>query len=128
MRSGTPTDGVVRNYLGTMTYNHITNWDIKSINLQETYSTNWTESNYWQHKQIATNELSQVVGNFKGSLEEVSKILGKSFDLSTFSNELEKSKYYAELLKEYVFEDIRANEFPDRPSRKKCMFLRIQTG
>jgi hypothetical protein len=37
------------------------------------------------------------------------------------------SKYYSMLLKEYVFEDIRINEFPNKPSRKKCIFLAPQS-
>lgn len=33
------------------------------------------------------------------------------------------SKKNKEILKEYVFEDIRAKEFPEYPSRRNCMFL-----
>jgi len=31
-------------------------------------------------------------------------------------------KYTAELLKEFVFEDIRQQEFPLKPSRRRCLF------
>ncbi len=106
-----------------MTYNHITGWDIKSINLESTYSTNWTESNYWRHKQVATNEVAHITDSLIATLHQVLTVMGRTVDLSTFSNELQKSKYYAELLKEYIFEDVRRNEFPDKPSRKSCMFL-----
>jgi hypothetical protein len=33
------------------------------------------------------------------------------------------SKYAAQALKEYVFDEIRAMEFSSRPSRRRCMFL-----
>ena len=45
------------------------------------------------------------------------------FDFSELSQQIQKSKYYAELLKEYIFEEVRTFDFPNKPSRKKCMFL-----
>lgn len=32
------------------------------------------------------------------------------------------AKYSSELLKEYIFEEVRQNKFPDKPSRKNCIF------
>ena len=41
----------------------------------------------------------------------------------TFGEILTHNKYTAEVLKEYVFEDVRSSEFAGRPSRRRCMFL-----
>lgn len=36
---------------------------------------------------------------------------------------LTQGKYASELLKEYVFEEVRSTEFPQRPSRRRAMYL-----
>jgi len=36
---------------------------------------------------------------------------------------LQDGKYTTQVLKEYVFEEVRRTEFPEKPSRKRCMFL-----
>ena len=44
-------------------------------------------------------------------------------DIDFINEELQMSKYYAELLKEYLFENIRLTHFPDKPTRFNCIFL-----
>lgn len=58
-----------------------------------------------------------------GTLNLILGLIDRSEDFSSLPKELRKSKYYAELLKEYIIEDVRAREFPEKPSRKSCMFL-----
>ena len=108
-----------------MTFKHITNWTEENISFEKTYETNWAISNYWQNKTTNETELltATSVSSLIDGLQSVISMLGQSFDFSQFTNELQKSKYYAELLKEYVFEEVRQTEFPNKPSRKKCMFL-----
>lgn len=42
--------------------------------------------------------------------------------IKMFEPFLGHGKYTAELLKEFVFEDVRQREFPSRPSRRRCLF------
>ena len=44
-------------------------------------------------------------------------------DLEEIRRFLLHAKYSSELLKEYIFEEIRASEFPQVPSRMRCLFL-----
>ena len=106
-----------------MTFKHITNWTKENINFNDTYQTSWDLSNYWTNKVSNENELLTPANSLFDSIQSILNSMGNSFDFSQLSSEIQKSKYYAELLKEYVFEDIRLTEFPDKPSRKKCIFL-----
>lgn len=104
-------------------FRHITNWEKGSIVIGKTYGTNFTESNYWNYKLKAdygsVNPLSEIIS----LLDPVLKVLGKNIDLTPISKEVQRTRYYAETLKEYIFEDIRSREFNGKPSRRKCMFL-----
>lgn len=106
-----------------MKFRHITTWTSDNIQTGEVYETVWAASNYWLNKQTNENELLPTANDIFGSMQDILKAFGKSFDFSEISQEIQKSKYYAELLKEYIFEEIRTSDFPDKPSRKKCMFL-----
>jgi hypothetical protein len=107
-----------------MIFKHFSHWDPASIDSSTTYNTdNWQSSSYWLNKQV---DEVQIQGTVEPLIEGISKILrlfGQTLDISPLSSEIQKAKYYSELLKEYIFEDIRINEFPSKPSRKKCMFL-----
>jgi intein/homing endonuclease len=106
-----------------MTFKHITNWTKENINFVDTYATTWEASNYWTNKISNETELLASSNSLFNSINSVLSMFGKSFDFSTLESELQKSKYYGELLKEYIFEEIRLTEFPHKPSRKKCIFL-----
>lgn len=106
-----------------MTLKHFSSWTKENIKLDEVYQTSWAESNYWKNKQTDQNQIKNTIDPLFDSLNQIFKMLGKNFDTSKITDEIQKSKYYSELLKEYIFEDIRICEFPDKPSRKKCMFL-----
>jgi Protein of unknown function (DUF2441) len=69
----------------------------------------WSESLHWRSKRIrpvAAHTLRQPV-----SQDEAMIVL------------MGRLQYAAELLKEYVFEDVRRVHFSERPSRRSCMYL-----
>lgn len=102
-------------------YYHLTNWKIDSICIGKQYNTPKELSHYWQ---------SQLDGSDTRSFDPLACFPQELLDnirpkeveefLRFLSLEL---KYSSQLLKEYIFEDIRASEFPQLPSRKRCMFL-----
>lgn len=109
-----------------MKFRHLTNWQRESFSLNKEYNTDWSESNYWSQKQnnedILRENSNQSIEILKG-IEGILKIMGADLDISILFEGLQKVKYYSELLKEYIFEDIRLKEFSQVPSRKNCMFL-----
>jgi hypothetical protein len=106
-----------------MKFNHITSWTKENLTVGEIYETNFNISNYWHNKQRNENQISNEINEIIPMLEQPLKLTGKTFDLTIFTKEIQKSKYYSELLKEYIFEDIRRKEFVEKPSRQDCMFL-----
>ena len=105
-----------------MKFYHFTSLKKNQIIPNESYETNWVESNYWLHKQRNRQENNEMNSALEG-IGTILKAFGKDFDLSSISKEMQSSKYYSELLKEYIFEEVRQKEFPEKPSRKNCMFL-----
>lgn len=106
-----------------MKFRHITSWTPEDIQINEVYETVWEASNYWLNKQTNEKEIQLPIDNLFSSIQGILNAIGKSFDFSELSQQIQKSKYYAELLKEYIFEEVRTSDFPNKPSRKKCMFL-----
>lgn len=87
------------------------------------YETTWKESNYWKNKQVDTNQIQGTSDKFFDTMGAIFTKFGIDIDVSVVSGELQKTKYYAELLKEYIFEQVRLAEYPEKPSRMQCMFL-----
>jgi hypothetical protein len=106
-----------------MKLKHITSWTRENIKIGEVYKTSFEFSNYWLNKQRNESQIAAQTDDLMTLLEPIIKMTGKQFDLSFFSKEIQKTKYYSELLKEYIFEDIRHKEFSEKPSRQKSMFL-----
>lgn len=107
-----------------MILKHFTNWDLSSVQIGDSFTTNsWVESKYWKQKKENTELISS--NSLFNELEKILQQLNLSnqIDFSLLAQEVDKSKYYSELLKEFVFEEIRLMEFPEKPSRRKCMFL-----
>ncbi len=76
-----------------MTFKHITNWTEQNINFNDTYSTDWTVSNYWKNKVSNENEIQETTNSLFDSIQSILSLTGKSFDFSSLSNELQKLKY-----------------------------------
>lgn len=114
-------------------YYHLTKWEIDSICVGKKYNTPEELSCYWQSQLDGSDTRSfdplacffqEPLDNIEPEAIKVIKAvlegLGMLEGLRSLSLEL---KYSSQLLKEYIFEDIRASEFSQLPSRKRCMFL-----
>jgi len=66
----------------------------------------WSKSLHWQSKLLRPDDIREHV-----SPDEAFNVLTG------------RLRYAAELLKEYVFEDVRRVHFSERPSRRSCMYL-----
>jgi hypothetical protein len=60
---------------------------------------------------------------WKGKLNSRDWVTPKPPDHGRLGEILLHARYAAEVLKEYVFEELRSSEFPMRPSCRRCMFL-----
>ena len=89
-------------------------------------TTDWGYSNYWINKTIQRNQPS-INDPLSQMLEAFNSLGMLTIDMDNILKNFNDSKYYSMLLKEYIFEDIRINEFPDKPSRMKCIFLAPQS-
>jgi hypothetical protein len=90
-------------------YLHFTNWtNLSDANVGQRTGTGWKVSNYWQRKFERHQGLVSALRD------------DGAVDLMAF---MKVAREAGELIKEYVFEEIRADEFPDKPSRRRCMFL-----
>ena len=98
-------------------FKHITNKRKQEIVLNEILETDWGESRYWYGK---CNNMSPVDLQIAG-LEKISTEIQPFFNALTLL--LGPVKHHSEILKEYVFEEIRQKEFLTLPSRTNCMFL-----
>lgn len=98
------------------TYYHLTPWQIGPELVDQQCETNWEVSHYWQQK---------LDGSFLVDHERQNRDIlnGQQILEEVIIHQLVHAKYSAELLKEYIFEELRASEFSHRPSRKRCMFL-----
>ncbi|MBA7596195.1 hypothetical protein ES703_03164 [subsurface metagenome] len=98
-----------------MQFLHFTAWNTNTLKINTEYSTACDVSNYWQQK---------IQGNFLANCDQA---LLNIPDVNVYGLDLKlvlrNWKYSIELLKEYIFEEVRAVHFPSLPSRKKCMFL-----
>lgn len=108
-----------------MICNHFTSWSEEKIKIKKSYLTSWEESIFWQLK---TQKKILSLPDFQSFFESIksNEDILRNYtvkDIDFLSEELHKSKYYAELLKEYLFENIRIANFPNKPSRINCAFF-----
>jgi hypothetical protein len=102
-----------------MDFLHFTNWPVSNIDTNTIYCTNWNLSNYWAQK---------LKGDWLNFVEYLPFDLPNIFigeaNLKEMVSFISKHLVYSStLLKEYIFEEVRVNKYPELPSRKKCMFL-----
>ncbi|MDE2888529.1 MAG: DUF2441 domain-containing protein [Gemmatimonadota bacterium] len=104
-------------------YYHFTTWQMNSMGVGQQFEANWEVSNYWKCKLDGSflNDFEPFTGFTKGMLNVLNGL--HEADLEEIRTFLLHAKYSAELLKEYIFEEIRASEFPQIPSRMRCLFL-----
>ena len=103
------------------TYYHFTTWQIGSELVGQQCKTDWEVSNYWQGRLDGSFLVDD--DPFKIMPREMLNVL-KALQLEEALRPLLLHlQYSSQLLKEYIFEEVRASEFPQVPSRKRCMFL-----
>ena len=93
---------------------HFTTWNLSDEHIGKVINVAWDASNYWQHKMTRgwVPQLANLPDN----------ITVNGIPMSSLNELLNHMKYTSELLKEYIFDEIRSNEYPSKPSRRKCMF------
>jgi len=85
--------------------------------LGQTIDVSWATSYYWQQKLE-----DRWVKDFPPLPEVLRQVVVGGLALADIEPLLRHGKWAAELLKEYVFEEVRAAEFAALPSRKKCLY------
>lgn len=117
---------------------HSTNLKLDESYLKKPMSTSWDISRYWSSnlkRFIKANSyekqldliLDEYETLFKNLILDSTDIKSKIMDLreknSWISSVISHGQYSSSLLKEYIFDEIKGIDFPNLPSRKKCMFL-----
>ena len=106
----------------SMKFWHATNKLKADIELNTVCTALYDISEYWKNKHTAESNLYDAT---TCSLF-VKAFVNVGIDIKTAQEAahlLPKTRYYMDSQKEYIFEEIRVTEFPDRPSRRNCMFL-----
>ena len=112
-----------------MVLKHFTRWDPTRLALGATHHTPLDMSAYWKRKLEGTDDqmlIHQGADNLRGQIGALGEaipveIIGALQGIVTSMSSL--NKYAAELLKEYVFEEVRATSYQKMPTRRRCMFL-----
>lgn len=102
------------------TFYHLTSWQLEPEHIGATVSTaSWDVSAYWAAKLSgAFAETARAA-----ALQHLSQMGVGPASIGLLSDLLVHAKYAQELLKEYIFEEVRAADFSAAPSRKRCIFL-----
>jgi hypothetical protein len=100
------------------TYFHLTSWDPKQLAIDRPYSTSWDRSAYWQAQEDDGRQLAIMLEEFK-TLESARALPA----LGITPEQWARSKARNQRAKEQVFERVRVDEFPNAPSRMRCMFV-----
>jgi hypothetical protein len=95
------------------TFFHFTNWQLTDEHVGKVLTAEWEVSNYWKQK---------LTKGWVLPFKLPDNVVVNGTKLSDFSDVLNHGKYTSELLKEYVFEEIRSTEYPSKPNRRRCLF------
>lgn len=109
---------------GMIFYHFSSSWSKDKIELNKEYNTPSNGSNYWKGKLEGSSNDKQL-NNLLKSIETIfTEKYRRLIDLfNSIKPILQHEKYASELLKEYIFEEVRERVFTSLPSRKRCMFL-----
>lgn len=100
------------------TFLHWSSWAAPPDSIEVDTRTAWTITHYWSAKTQTKPETRDE------PLQVGSLYFEKDHPLSKFFNfMMSVAKTNSELLKEYIFDEVRALEFPDLPSRRRCVFF-----
>lgn len=92
---------------------HLCYWELEGLDLSQTFCSPRGVSNYWN---VAVNGVYPN-GRDPFYLQEAEQLFGPAT-----AKALADQKRLVQVNKEETFETIRQAEFPDRPSRRSCMF------
>lgn len=93
---------------------HFSTWNLSEEHVGKILTVSWDVSNYWKQKQTRGWVPKMAI------LPDNVSVNGMA--LSSLNELLDHMKYTSELLKEYIFEEVRTNTYMSKPSRRKCMF------
>jgi uncharacterized protein DUF2441 len=133
-----------------MSFLHLTSWTISPAHIGTAYSTNWGENTHWRSMRTFTTQASvEAVLQKIRSLQEalahsaqrndialsiraeiarlgLPQVLADGLTTGSISVEdllsTNRLKFELQVRKERIFEEVRAQDFPDRPSRQRCLF------
>lgn len=99
---------------------HFTEWPGVGRHAGKSFSTSWPLSRYWEHrlKRIIDDEAREL---FAPILDR-GPIRLPRVDRHAILHGLAMGKQASDLLKDFIFEEVRVAEFPSAPSRKRCLF------
>lgn len=98
------------------TYFHLTSWASGGIRVEGVYPTPIEESRYWIAQHDAQRQFDTMLPEMVG-LRDALALLGLSPEAAA------RAKAQAQAAKEDLYERVRAAEFSDAPSRRRCMFV-----
>lgn len=102
---------------------HWTRWRRDQFEVDKTYLAGARLSDYWQGKlKQDWIKLAALPSNLKPLISTLDLIDTSKQASQGLRGLADLQLYSGELLKEYVFEEIRSIEFLDAPSRKQCLF------
>lgn len=98
------------------TYFHLSAWAPGTIRVEGVYPTPIEASRYWTAQHDAQQQLDTMLPEMV-KLHEALALLGLSPEAAA------RAKGQAQAAKEDLYETVRAAEFRDAPSRRRCMFV-----
>ena len=98
------------------TYFHLTSWAPGGIRVEGVYPTPIEESPYWTRQHDGQQQFDAMLPEIAG-IRDVLALFGLSPEA------VARAKGQAQTAKENLYERVRAAEFSDAPSRRRCMFV-----
>lgn len=105
-----------------MRFYHFTSWLPGNLILDFVYETNWEQSHYWGQKAQLFAAIERD-STFEQMATTIRNLPFKVPDVEQTTQNAILQKRQLELTKEFQFEQVRQIEFPNKPSRMRCMFL-----
>jgi hypothetical protein len=120
------------------TFLHVSSWTASQLSVGQRIVVDWGESSYWRGKMSrewaeADPAVETARRRNRALMERLSAMASRP-EIATEALMLHASvrdfdqfagdyKFRLDVLKEYIFESVRRDEFPSLPSRRRCMFL-----
>jgi hypothetical protein len=96
-------------------------WSPRTDEVVEINTASRPLSRYWLAR--TTPPVISTAGDFVLGTIQVAASLAEGLPAAALHKFLGQLKYRGELMKEYIFEHVRQEQFTEWPSRRRCMFL-----